>query len=71
MTKSPYEVRVDARVAHELHRVPAKDAERIIKTIEALGNTPYPRNVKKLVQQPGWRVRIGKYRILYEVDDDR
>lgn len=64
-----YEVRVDARVARELRRIPAADAERLINAIETLAKNPRPRGVKKLVQQPGWRVCIGVYRILYEVDD--
>lgn len=49
MTQAPYDVRVDARVARELHRIPPKDAERIIKMIQGLGTTLYPRNAKKLV----------------------
>lgn len=68
--KKTYQVRVDARVARELSRVPAADAKRIIAAIESLAKNPRPRSARKLVDQPGWRVRVGAYRILYQVDDD-
>ena len=66
-----YDVRIDARVARELRRIPATDAERLIKAIEALRKKPRPRGVRKLVNQPGWRIRSGNYRILYEIDDKK
>ena len=66
-----YDVRIDARVARELRRIPATDAERLIRAIEALRKNPRPRGVRKLVNQPGWRIRSGNYRILYEIDDKK
>lgn len=69
MTTVTHEVRIDARVTRELRRLPRADAERLIDAIEALARNPRPRGAKKLVGQPGWRIRIGVNRILYEVDD--
>jgi len=68
--KAPYEVRVDARVEREIRRVPAKDAERILDAIESLALNPHPPGSRKLVHQPGWRTRIGQYRVLYHIDED-
>ena len=67
----PYTVRVDARVIRELRRVPSPDARRILDAIDALAPNQKPRGVVRLRGQPGWRVRVGVYRILYEVDDAR
>jgi len=64
--KRTYQVRIDARVVRELGRVPKADANRIIAAIESLAKNPRPRGARKLVEQPGWRVRIGAYRILYQ-----
>ncbi len=66
-----YDVRIDTRVDKELRRIPSADAERLIRAIEGLSRNPRPRSAKKLVNQPGWRVRSGNYRILYEIDDDK
>jgi mRNA interferase RelE/StbE len=67
--KTNYTVLVDSRVIRELRQVPRKNVERILDAIDALGADPRPRGAKKLVDQPGWRIRIGDYRILYEIDD--
>jgi mRNA interferase RelE/StbE len=69
--KAIYEVRLDSRVARELRRIPASQAQRMLETIESLSTNPRPRQSTKLVGQPGWRVRVGDYRILYEIDDEK
>mgnify|MGYP006279182421 FL=1 len=38
--------------------------------IDRLGDDPRPPGVKKLTGRPGWRIRVGDYRILYEIDGD-
>lgn len=44
-------------------------ARRIISRIETLGNQPIQRDAKKLQGFEGiFRVRVGDYRILYEID---
>ena len=65
-----YDVQIDARVAKALRRIPPKDAERIMDAIDRLGDDPRPPGVKKLTGRPGWRIRVGDYRILYEIDGD-
>ena len=49
--------------------IPIKDAERIVNAIDSLSQKPRPHGTKELVKHPGWRIRIGNYRILYEIDD--
>ena len=68
--KRAYEVQVDARVAREIRRIPGNDAESILDAIESLGGNPHPHGSCKLVNQPGWRIRIGRYRVLYHIDED-
>ena len=41
----------------------------IIKQIHALKNQPRPKGCIKLTARQGYRVRVGDYRILYEIDD--
>ncbi len=65
----------------ELARPAARDAgaigdrvarQAIRRTIEALAEEPYPRGAKKLRGHPGlWRVRVGGWRVVYTVEDDR
>lgn len=71
MSATPYTVLIDDRVVKELKRLPQKDAERIFAAIQALAVDPYPPGARKLTNRPGWRIRIGVYRVLYKVEAER
>ncbi len=43
---------------------------RIIPHIKALAENPRPANCRKLTgSKNDWRIRIGDYRVLYEIDE--
>jgi mRNA interferase RelE/StbE len=56
-------------VAKDLRRVPKVDVARILKRIEALEENPRPPGSEKLSGQERYRVRLGVYRIIYEIED--
>jgi mRNA interferase RelE/StbE len=62
---------VDAARHHHRTGLPAKAVQkRIIGRIEALAVNPRPHGVEKLAgEDQTYRVRVGEYRILYEVHD--
>jgi mRNA interferase RelE/StbE len=37
--------------------------------INNLRENPRPAGCKKLAEREGWRIRFGKYRIIYKIDD--
>jgi mRNA interferase RelE/StbE len=44
----------------------------VIRAIRALATNPRPRGCRKIVGSVAdWRVRVGEYRIVYEIDDAR
>ena len=47
--------------------------DRIIKKIESLKENPFPSDVKRVVgrKEKFFRIRVGKYRILYVIFDDK
>jgi len=47
-----------------------KDRQRIIKRIQELANNPRSPGSEKLSGSPYYRVRQGRYRIVYEIQDD-
>lgn len=66
----PYEVRLRSRrVQRELNSIPANDFPRILGVIEALAENPRPPGS---VQVDGniYRLRIRRFRVLYQIDDD-
>ncbi len=55
-----------------LLRMPRDQAARIRKAIDVLARDPIgARNVKKLTEHPGYRLRVGDWRVLYLLDRDR
>lgn len=58
------------RAEKALADVPSPLYERIRESIRSLASEPRPRGSRKLVSRPGWRIRVGRYRIIHEIDHD-
>jgi len=57
-----------SRASKELEKLPEKMRQRVSSRIEELAANPLPRDVAKLKGLgDAYRVRVGKYRILYRV----
>lgn len=55
-----------------LRKLDRQIAERIKAATEALRDDPRPSGAKMLTGSHGlWRIRIGDYRIVYTIDDQR
>lgn len=55
----------------QLQKLPRDAFEAALQAIIGLSKEPRPTGAKKLVgSHDDWRVRIGQYRIVYEIDDD-
>ncbi|MCH7664512.1 MAG: type II toxin-antitoxin system RelE/ParE family toxin [Acidobacteria bacterium] len=57
------------RAQKELARLPKDSYERVRDRIRALAEDPRPPGCLKLVGREGWRLRVGNYRVVYEIDD--
>jgi mRNA interferase RelE/StbE len=56
----------------ELQALDRTVATRILKRIEALTREPRPSGCKKLEGTDNlWRIRIGDWRVVYSVDDNK
>jgi len=64
-----YRVEILRSAAKELQRIHPDDRVRIIATLQNLANDPRPSGSKKLTNRPAWRIRIGAYRVIYEIHD--
>jgi mRNA interferase RelE/StbE len=52
-------------------RVPPREAERIRQAIDNLAEDPRPQGSRKLRGKEGRRIRVGEYRVIYDVDEDQ
>lgn len=65
-----YSLRIKKSAAKELQRIATRaDRQRIIDRIEKLADEPRPPGAKKLSGSERYRIRQGRYRILYTIED--
>ena len=52
--------------------MPRNVRELVMNKIKRLARDPFgAANVKQLVGQPGWRLRVGDWRVIYDVQQKR
>lgn len=66
-----YRLQVVPGGKRDLRALPQDLYPAIRDAISALRTDPRPRGSEKLKDRPGYRVRVGDYRIIYDVDDAR
>jgi len=66
-----YKVLLRPAARRDLDRMERRVCERLLRAILALGTEPRPRGARKLVGgKKEWRLRVGVWRVLYEIDDE-
>ena len=55
----------------QIKKLPPLINAKILKAISALSGNPRPNGYKKLKGINAYRIRVGDYRIIYEIQDDR
>ena len=66
-----FQLRVKRTAEADLRRLPAALFDRINVRILALRDDPRPPGVRKLQGAvEGWRIRVGDYRVVYQIDDE-
>jgi mRNA interferase RelE/StbE len=67
-----YEVTISRRAVKALAALPRKEQQRIRAAIDLLSDTPRPPGCVAMAGEAhAYRVRVGDYRIVYDVFDDR
>lgn len=65
-----YNLRIKKSARKELESIAAKaDRRRIIRRIESLADNPRPPGALKLSGLERYRIRQGRFRILYTIED--
>ena len=66
-----YRVEIRKQASKELSRIGLEDRRRIARAIEGLAESPRPVGCRKLRDREGWRIRVGDYRVLYQIEQGR
>jgi len=66
-----YEVEFVKSAQKELNKLPQQTSLRIAKAIYKLTTDPKKGNVRPMVGAKSWRMRVGDYRVVYDILDKR
>jgi len=67
-----YTVEISASIRKQMKRMPNSDKKKILDKIDSLSDDPRPPGYKKLYYYTDFfRVRVGNYRIIYTIQDER
>ena len=64
-----YSVSLSKRAKKQLDKLSDNIAKPIFQAIQELADNPRPQGYKKLKGRDGYRIRIGDYRVIYEIFD--
>jgi mRNA interferase RelE/StbE len=65
----PYQISIQRRAIKALETIPEPYYTNIRTAIYDLADNPRPHGYRKLKNRDGYRVRVGDYRIIYEIID--
>lgn len=66
-----YKIEIKKSAAKEISKLRSAELKRIIGKIESLSEDPRPEGCKKLSGDEKYRIRVGQYRILYSIEDEK
>ena len=67
----PYAIEFSGRAKRDLAKLARPVQKRLEKYIDALSKDPHPRGCRKVVHPTDlYRIRVGSYRVVYQVHDD-
>jgi mRNA interferase RelE/StbE len=65
-----YRVFLERAAEKDLHRLSSEVHNRVIIAIRGLASDPRPPGCRKLAgSKHDWRIRVGDYRVVYEIAD--
>lgn len=68
----PFEIQWRASTQKDLRKLPQQEVARIVAAVEQLAEEPRPHGSEKLTgSEHTYRIRIGDYRVVYEVLTER
>jgi mRNA interferase RelE/StbE len=65
-----YRLELRPSAAKDLDRLTGEAAQRVFERVRALRDDPRPAGCVKLAgDESAWRIRIGDWRVIYDIDD--
>ena len=72
MSTRRYTVTFAPATDRQLGKLPENVQRRIVRAVESMEDDPRPSGAVKLAGEDNlWRIRVGTYRVVYTIDDER
>lgn len=66
-----YQVEFTTAAARQVKKLPRPARDRVLAAASALAEDPRPHGARKLAGEDiAWRIRVGDYRVIYEIVDE-
>ena len=65
-----YSLFLKESVQKDFYGIPKRDLRKVLTRIKSLANDPRPSGCEKLTGQDRYRIRHGRYRLVYAVQDE-
>jgi mRNA interferase RelE/StbE len=69
LTSSKFQIKFSERARKQFKKLDVQTRNRIALAIKLLAINPFPPKAKRVVGFDYWRIRIGDYRVVYEIID--
>lgn len=67
-----YRIEVAKTAERQLRRLEERDQLRILRALTSLSAEPHPPGCRKMSgHEDLYRIRVGLFRVIYQIDDDR
>lgn len=66
-----YQVDILRSAQKQLAKINHQEQGRIVDALRNLAENPRPHGSKKLTARPAWRIRVGSYRVIYEIHENQ
>lgn len=66
-----YSLEILRKAQKQLAKTDKSERKRIIASVKELADEPRPPGCTKLSGRDAWRIRVGSYRVIYEIHDNR
>lgn len=70
MVSARFRVVVEPKAEKALRKLDPQSQDKLRLAIRLLASNPLPPNCRKLVNRIGYRIRVGDYRVIYQVEDE-
>ncbi len=64
-----YRVILSRSARKQMERISGETETRVLARLSELEINPRPSGCKKLKNRDAWRIRVGDYRVIYEIHD--